>query len=113
MRNDEARNSAQTPGWRPPPILEVPLRTILPKGITGESILGDLREEYSSDRSCFSPFRANLRYFRKALSIGVHSLSRTRPQYNNHQKKKDQGGRMSGFLPDLRQALRRETDLLG
>ena len=61
-----------SPLTRPPRALEAFLRSVLPGGVDGDTILGDLREEYSAHRAkCV--LRASLWYFVQLILItGVY-----------------------------------------
>ncbi len=100
------RDSGPNKGM-PPSLLERVLKTTLPKGVIGESILGDLREEYVAESDASSAFRAQLSYLRKAVSIAFRFSMRTRstpPTKDNPSR--GIRSNMSGFVQDLRQALR-------
>jgi len=91
----------------PPSWVEKALRQCLPKGIVGESILGDLREEFRSDFYSKSPGRALVSYIKNAVSVGLRFAGRTQPSPPGDQtRKEDSSGTMSALWHDLHQALR-------
>ncbi len=92
---------------RPPALVERILRWCLPRGIVGESILGDLREEFSWDLRSKDPGVARLRYFRKAVSVALRFAGRPLPHgYRQRRNKPESGGTVNAVCHDLRQALR-------
>ena len=90
----------------PPSWMEGLLSRILPGGIVGESIIGDLREEFSAERQV-SPLKAKALYIRNALSVGLRFSGPFRGKLTpqNHQGP-GPGGIMNGMVLDFRQALR-------
>ncbi|MGD2120820.1 MAG: ABC transporter permease [Gemmatimonadota bacterium] len=90
------------PGW-----IESLLGRLLPHGIVGDSIIGDLREEFSLETRTFSPLQAKIRYLRKALSLGLRFSIPFRPNPGKQSRRgRSPGGTMSAFFHDMRQALR-------
>ena len=95
------------PRRRPPRLVERVLRWCLPKGIVGESILGDLREEFLRDLQSSHPLRVTLRYVRSALSLGLRFAGPSRSSTpGQNQRKPDSGGTVSALWHDSRQAIR-------
>ncbi len=92
---------------RPPTILERLLRKILPGGGVGESIIGDLKEEYLSDLRRTSGFHARLRYLKNVLSVLFRFLGPYAAEPTPRNQHTPSGGMtMNGFLYDIQQALR-------
>jgi len=60
-------------GHRPPPWLERILEWALPSGLSGQSTLGDLAEEFER-RALTSPLRARLSYASQTASIVLYSI---------------------------------------
>lgn len=95
---------------RPRPPMESLLRRVLPRGTVGDSIIGDLREEYAGDLRSTNRHRASLRYLRKALSILIRfSLAPSTGSAPTPRKRPTRGGAMSALGHDVRQALRLVT----
>jgi putative ABC transport system permease protein len=104
---DTPRGDRTSERRKPPHLVETILRWCLPDGIVGESILGDLREEFSSDLRSNPPVLANLLYLRKAVSVSLRFAGRPLPHgYRQRNKKQDPGETMSTLWLDVRQALR-------
>ncbi len=102
-------------GSRPSRFTEAVLRACLPGGVTGDSILGDLREEYHRDLGRGGPFRASLRHLRRVLSIASRFSGRPGPTPHHEARgrglgasttKRHEEGPMSTLLNDLRYAFR-------
>ncbi|MGD8328875.1 MAG: ABC transporter permease [Acidobacteriota bacterium] len=66
-------------GYRPPQMLERILEWLLPAGLSGQSTLGDLAEEFER-RALVSPTRARLWYAGQTVSIAVYRGLPRRPQ---------------------------------
>ena len=95
------------PAQQPPLLTERLLRRCLPPGVRGDSIVGDLREEYFLDFRSAGPFRAVLRHLRKALSIASRFVGRAPEAASrdpNHRRHEE--APMSTLLNDLRYAFR-------
>lgn len=99
--------SGPDPGPRPSLLTEWLLSRCLPPGVVGESILGDLREEYSQDFRTAGPARAGLRHLRRALSIATRFVGRppTMSHRDAHPQRNEEGP-MSTLLNDLRYSVR-------
>jgi len=107
MNPDPLREDGTSRRRGPPTLVETILRWCLPDGVVGQSILGDLREEFSSDLRSNPPGRANLLYLRRAISVGLRFAGRPPPHTNRQRnRKRDSGGTMSTLWHDLRHALR-------
>ncbi len=92
----------------PPGLAERLLRSVVPAGGFGESILGDLHEEHQELRSQRTTLFATLWYWRQALGLSLRFLGRPvrseRPGEADRNKRGD--SLMSDALRDLRFALR-------
>jgi len=107
MNSEPTRQPGDGRNKRPPRLVEVLLEKCLPPGIVGNSILGDMREQFASDLARLSPVRAKLRYFKNVLSIGVRFSGPGSPDPTTHNsKQRKSGGIMRGITHDLRQAMR-------
>ena len=58
MNPEPTRQPGEGRNKRPPHLVEVLLEKCLPPGIVGNSILGDMREQFASDLTRLSPVRA-------------------------------------------------------
>jgi hypothetical protein len=89
----------------PPRIVEWFLQRLLPSGTTGDSIIGDLREEFAMELKKVRLGKARLQYLRKALSITtrfvIPSSSDPSPGSDRHN---DKASTMSALWHDIRQA---------
>jgi putative ABC transport system permease protein len=90
----------------PPRFAELALRRMLPPGAVGESITGDLREEYATLVQCAGSLHAAQWYVRQAWGIGwrgVHDRMRGSGPFTTHARKSARsGGRNEGMQTILR-----------
>ncbi len=96
---------------RPPRFAESLLRKLLPRGIRGDGVIGDLREEYVRVRTRRAAFTANLLYCANAILISVqYSLPHWRTKKPNPRATSDQHhpwtGSVETLLQDIRIAVR-------
>jgi putative ABC transport system permease protein len=107
----EVQPSPPAAGRQPPPapprVAEWILRRVLPDGTIGESIIGDLREEFSAEFRRHGPLRARLGHLRKTLSVFGRFALPPLPRSPSGRRVNDQkANTMSAIWYDLRQALR-------
>ncbi len=55
----------------PPRFAERLLKSLVPKGVVGESMVGDAREEYQEHLERTGPIRARVRYWMQVVSLGL------------------------------------------
>lgn len=91
----------------PPRIAEWVLKRVLPKGLVGDSILGDAREEFSRDQKALGPRGAGRRYWKTTLSL-VWRFSRGAPSHHTASSSQGAPSQMnkSAFWFDLKDAAR-------
>ena len=94
-------------GPRPPRIAEWLLRRVVPYGVSGQSMMGDAREEYQEDLETGSGLRARYRYWRHVLSIVIRFAWRTPPEpARAPEDRVDWGTRLGNALFDVKLAAR-------
>ncbi|MGD2070156.1 MAG: ABC transporter permease [Gemmatimonadota bacterium] len=75
-------------GPRPPRWLETVVERVVPEGLPGQGVLGDLTEEYRR-RAIHSVFRARLWYARQTLSIVAYGVLLARPDAEDTHTRSD------------------------
>ena len=93
---------------RPPRLARRLLDAALPPGVRGDTVRGDLHEEFLA-RARVSPPAAVAWYWRQALGVSLRSLTRPRPDPLRPSK----AGLMDAFLIDARSSIRALTKARG
>ena len=86
-----------------PAVLEWLIRAILPGGVRGAHILGDLREDFAVDARVMGRWAAGTRMVMRALEVRRHLGWRRRPAARDEAR--DEGG-MMGAIVDMVRELR-------
>jgi predicted permease len=93
------------PEPRPPRLAEWILKRVVPPGVVGESILGDLRESFSEAIQSRGPLRARAYYWTDLLRIAIH-----RPRHTGGvhaiPERRHNGRWLEALTPDVRLAVR-------
>ena len=99
-----ARDAAE-----PPRFAELALRRMLPPGAVGESITGDLREEYATLVQHAGTSHAAMWYVRQAWGIGwrgVHDRVRGSGPFTTHARKRERSGGGNEGMQTIMRAMR-------
>jgi len=94
----------------PPRLAAALLRRVLPPGVAGESIKGDLDQEFAESASCSSPTRARAWYVLESLKFAVRYGRQGMGAWIGSQRgtaKRTGDSTISVFRQDLRYAVRR------
>jgi predicted permease len=92
---------------RPPAWVQRLLLRRLPPGPVGQSIVGDLHEEFTADRTTGGSMRALVRYLRNALSVGLRFRGRSRRGLTPQRSPEGPRAGLTGtFCHDVRVAAR-------
>jgi len=100
----------------PPRLAAALLRRVLPPGVAGESIKGDLDQEFAESASCSSPTRARAWYVLESLKFAVRYGRQGMGAWIGSQRgtaKRTGDSTMSVFRQELRYAVREPDELVG
>lgn len=92
---------------RPPRLAEWILERVVPHGVVGESIVGDLRESFSEAVRSRGPVRARWNYWTDVVRIAIHRPGRTRRGVHSARGLTYPRRWLAALGPDARLALRK------